>query len=353
MARIKRVRPALLSPEHRLRMLAAAGRFFGDRFPLWRALIGVVVTAKLLTGCAPDIRSANTALLSHLWSVELPVQFAMTGASTFGNEILVWSARDHAVLAVVNGRIVREIDALALGGRVLPVAAQRTDAGIEIIDRRGTLVVHADTGRPTFARLPIPGGARITAAAYSARGWLLATVEDSVVTIFVVQCSSPGEGAGPNCRDRRVDVWTVLNGGAPTSANIHLSAVGERILVTRVNPPFTALVVHRDGRQVALPAAPVPASNESRSAIGRPIWASLPMLLVKERFLQVLTDLRSDARMLIVRDSLGAVVRQTELQVPIGFVASDSNRGLVYGARAVEKNELIAYKVCGAGFWEC
>lgn len=73
-------------------------------------------------------------------------------------------------------------------------------------------------------------------------------------------------------------------------------------------------------------------------------WVALPTLALKSGFLQMLSDIRSDRRLLLLYDSEGRITATRELSLPLGLTASNPAKHLLFGVRTMAGDEFIAYR---------
>lgn len=124
----------------------------------------------------------------------------------------------------------------------------------------------------------------------------------------------------------------------------HLASSDSLLVLTVVRPPHTTRVYDTVGTQL-LSFAPAFGPATAITA-GQPAadWASLSTLPLDCGYLQVLADLRSDRRRLLVYDAAGRLLRETEMDVPIGFVSSSPSGRRLVATRHLGTSEIVQYR---------
>ena len=110
--------------------------------------------------------------------------------------------------------------------------------------------------------------------------------------------------------------------------------------------PFTVWVFDDSGRpvQFQLDVPDLPAKHVSERWPFDPLWRSVSIVALDHGFLRTFSDLRSDARMLVLYDGTGKVVRQLPLGVPFGIIESTPGERLLIAARTGERMEVVTYR---------
>jgi hypothetical protein len=297
------------------------------------AMRGVTCTfAIAVSGCGAERAEPPPLELREEYSRQLPDSFQFVGA-TFSSDgsLVLWSSNRNYLLLVDEGRIQ------ALGAAFLgkPVAAVFSAEGseIEVVDAvRSTIVVLSRQGmrlreRRFYTSLRVSTATRIRDL------WLLG-------------------GRGLNGRFALDEAGAYTSSASPGRSGsafalhddlpVHLSQAGGEVLLTNVNRPFAVQRFDSLGApRASLSPKGIDTSRTIRELTSNGRWVSLPALAASDGYLQTLSDLTSDRRILILYDSSGAARRYTVLDIPVGFVASHARRNLLAGARRTHGLELV------------
>lgn len=242
------------------------------------------------------------------------------------DELLAWAPNQGAVLHVVHGTVT----AVGAGHLRLPVGAAFVDGGIEVVDaqRRGIVAFAADGAERGFRAIDADGAVRN--AVRTRAGWMvgLSSARDGYRVLNL---------AGDSAREvARIPADTSV--GAELREG-QLASDGDAVLVTDTHAPFTTRRVPDDGTTAATLEPGLPADSVEGAK-----WVPLPMLALGDGYVQVLADVTSDRRVLVLFDAAGRVLRQTRLAVPLAFVTTVPGLHLLVGSRAVGARELIGYR---------
>lgn len=119
-----------------------------------------------------------------------------------------------------------------------------------------------------------------------------------------------------------------------------LSCLGSDITVTEVLPPFETRALSPES---ALPAVRPDLDSTGFGTVGAPAWVSSPLFTLRRQFLQVLSELRSDRRLLILYDETGRELRRRALDAPFGILATNDSLQVLLGTRRLKQTEVIIY----------
>lgn len=119
-------------------------------------------------------------------------------------------------------------------------------------------------------------------------------------------------------------------------------ADGAGLLLTEAAYPFRTIRVSPSGKaQVLLdPANQLPSTMQAVLVRG---WIALHLLRTPTWSLVGLADIASDRRLFVVLDPTGVVVRRTELDIAMGFLAVDGVRQTMVAVRDTGIVELVLY----------
>jgi hypothetical protein len=108
--------------------------------------------------------------------------------------------------------------------------------------------------------------------------------------------------------------------------------------------PFTAVILDssgsfvRSGDKAAISAILAGVESELRA-----YWLTTSVVETDAGWLQVISDLRSDARIMITFDTAGNVMRHRVVHAPFGFIASRPLQRRLLAARTIRETELVVY----------
>jgi hypothetical protein len=265
--------------------------------------------------------------LTEAFAISLPDTLQIGSiAVRDSQELLAWAPTQSVVLHIVRG----ERSAFGAGRLQLPVGAAFVDGGCEVVDaqRRGIVSFDADGAEREFRPIAVTGAlvnAVRTPAAWfvgvnsSSEGYTLLRVLGDSISVLARLPADPSAGA-------------VLR-------EAQLAPDGDGVLLTDVHAPFTTQRISAGGSVLGTLEPGLPAAASARAK-----WVPLPALSLGDGFVQVLADLTSDLRDLVVFDAEGRVLRRTRIEVPLAFVASVPAQHLLVGSRAIDGRELVGYR---------
>ncbi|WP_419936739.1 hypothetical protein [Candidatus Palauibacter sp.] len=128
------------------------------------------------------------------------------------------------------------------------------------------------------------------------------------------------------------------------SMAVVLSGTSRGIIVTSRFFPFswsaTRTKTREAGRMIV--AGQLPASNELHYA--NDPWVGTGVFALDSGFVQVLADLRSDRRHLVIYASSGAFKRRRVLDVPFGILDTEPHRHELLALRRTDRLEILTYQ---------
>jgi hypothetical protein len=250
-------------------------------------------------------------------------------------KLLLWSA-DGGPVFVVHGDSV-----IAIGQGFLkePIAAEFTagDSTIETVDRgRGTVVRLAASGQVVSEQaLDVP--LDLQSASRGTCGWFLGGF-DASGDYLVYLIGRDGES-------KRLHTVTRPEGKASGYPGAHLSVVDDDLLVTSMDEPFRVLRLTCDG-EIHQEFEPVDWEllGGSGLAAGSRRWVSLRTVPLDSGYVQTISDLASDKRVLVLYDWRGGVLRYHSMDVPLGIVQSIPSEQLLVAVRRLNVLEVVGYR---------
>lgn len=160
-----------------------------------------------------------------------------------------------------------------------------------------------------------------------------------------------GSAGGLLLNGTRVEGSTGLGPLLGPADHLWVRRTGKHWVVTRLFPPFWAAIVDPVHNRVLTLLEPLPL--EYSVTDGRPPrWVAMPVVpLGSDGFLQVVSDVQSNTRILFRFSSDGEIVRRTELTSPLAFVASEESRRRLWAVRSLDRLELVEYTWRGGAGW--
>ncbi len=126
-----------------------------------------------------------------------------------------------------------------------------------------------------------------------------------------------------------------------TANHLWVRPTGKHWVVTRLFPPFWAATVDPEHSRVLTVLETLP--PEFFVPDGRPPrWVAMPVVpLGSDGFLQVVSDVQSNNRILFRFSADGGIVGRTELTSPLAFVASEEREHRLWAVRSLDRVELV------------
>ncbi|WP_428104006.1 hypothetical protein [Candidatus Palauibacter sp.] len=124
------------------------------------------------------------------------------------------------------------------------------------------------------------------------------------------------------------------------SVALVLSGTSRVIILSSRLLPFSWIATDDAGRVTVVGA--IPTSNELFYTYDT--WVGTGVFALDSGFVQVLADLESDRRHLIIYDSLGAFRRRTILDVPFGILHTLPHRQELLALRRTDRLEILTYR---------
>lgn len=290
----------------------------------------------VLSACAGsgDASDAAPALeLEEAFAYTLPDSLRPTGIAVRDSaEVLVWSL-DRVVVVNPTDSAAR---ATVRRVRAAPLAA--------VINDGATLGVMDATGEWRYdlrrADAPVKAGSpgeplQILNAVRTPRGWVVGGTDGQGRFHLVSRRPS-----GPSDVLWTISPDTLREGRLP---GYLLSPSTAGVLISEAESPYRTWRVDWDG-SVHVPFAPrrsaLPPGRQGRDAR----WISLPVVDLRTGYLQTLSDLGSDRRVLVTYDDRGRQVRVSVLGVPLGIAGMSEDGRFLVGARDVGRPEVVLYR---------
>lgn len=310
-------------------------------WPLRPTLLSLA--ALIMTGSSAPLQSqtARQLTLTLLRALTVPEGYTVSGGACAANGTgLLWSSYTHDLLVLKRDGLHRVPTSVGLvgGGAILP---GDTMAAIIDVQARAVLKLDLRTGLVDGAPRPLleADSLAIDAALWTPAGWAVAG-RSLVADRYELRLPRMSSGALSRHTIQSEDSAP----GYPRVA-LRLSAgPAGGIIATQLVPPFTSMVYDSTGRLAATLTPPATTVHED-SAPGAlaPLWVGLPVQSVGAGFLQVLSDLRSDSRRLILFDRDGRYLRDAHLTAPFGVLCVMPHSARLLASRYTGTQEVAEY----------
>ena len=180
------------------------------------------------------------------------------------------------------------------------------------------------------------------------RGWVLA-VSDSIGDLQILSLSQARLPRLLLAIGR--DSLAHLLPDSTSPLRVHLGEVCPGVLAATLWwAPFTTILVNLDGgvrRTLDDALADLPSRSVQGGNAGAglaPLLASMPVVGLPTGFARTVTDLRSNARWIVLYDGQGIRQRVSSLASPLALVAARPDEGLVLASLQLSAHELILYR---------
>jgi hypothetical protein len=205
--------------------------------------------------------------------------------------------------------------------------------------------IHVFSSTGTFLRAErLHTASTVASAVHIPRGWAISGVAVDGAPVIEVLGTDWRHSLSTAAR---VDVEA--DAQAIASMSLRVSGRG-RVLASDNNYPFRLAALEPSGSfswLAAIPAGVLDSLDATEQ--GWQAWLALPALpLVGDLLVQMLVDLGSPKRLLLLRDKTGQVVRATRFNVPIGLVAGSADGRTVLAYGRYPDPQLLCYSVSAA-----
>jgi hypothetical protein len=269
---------------------------------------------------------------------QLPFSFKVRGvsASASGERFVAWAVQKPEIAVFgTDGESVAVVRlptrGVVLGVRFLDRSESRFEA--LVADSSTLELISVDSARHAARSRESRVTFVASGAVWTAGSWIASGGN----TIHIVE-----QAGERSLRARRMEPTGAFSGDAL------LSVTDGVVLRTLAQPPFTIESVGPDTsviRMQPLPSAVASLVAETDGAAVEPYMISLPGLRLSNGYLQVLSDLRSDMRVIVTYDTDGRVVRSRRIDAPIGFVLSTPHVNRLVAVRAIGAPEIVLYRI--------
>jgi hypothetical protein len=222
-------------------------------------------------------------------------------------------------------------------GSVRPMAVGLGENGLsmEVFDRDSRLI-SLDEGGVQIRDVERPVSDSIEAAIRWGGRWVVASREETGV-VALASVRLPDQPA-----DKHPFAAKVFSG----SRRVLLSAPNENeLLLTETDVPYATLVYNSSGEveKEFRPLEPIQMLGYGPENVP-PLWYAMSPLRLDEGYVQTVSDLRTSRRALVLYDEEGSVIRVSEVNAPIGFVAALPSEKVVFALRMLGQQELVRYR---------
>ncbi len=263
-------------------------------------------------------------MLVEVWAVRVPEDIDPVGvAGSADGRIALWTAED--VFVVANGTLTPFAN-----GVQQPLAVAPREEGWEVVDiGQGAIVRFSpESAEPQVTPLVLPS--RPYSAARMSCGWVFQLWDAHTESGSLVLVSESG-----NVNWSLEVSWAKRH---PRSSGqlLQLVGAGDQVTATALGFPFETVVVDCAGDVHTFePGPPLPTSDG---------WIALGTVPIPGGFVTTYSDITSDRRVIRRRDSQGRFIRDTTLDVPLGFAAPLGTTS-VLAVRRTDRVEIVVYRL--------
>jgi hypothetical protein len=277
---------------------------------------------------SPALTPAHAQLeLAEQEAISVPASDQIIGAAILGNRDIAYWTPTTVRLRDRNGNWA----SVCLGALDTPRAAAPGDeaGSLEILDRSGLLKWSSRRG---CHRSHWVGKGRSVSNGAKVERWVWVE-RDSTASRY-------------NVIGARSDSLGFPGSQAPVREDITLIATHDGLVRMQSGPPHEWEMVrpHRlvSGRP---PKESFDADFVRLDGTTQPTrrWIATGFVGVGSAFLQVIADVNSDTRKMLLYDSTGAFVRETQISYPFGVLGSDAGRARLLAIRRPDSLELVLY----------
>jgi len=305
-----------------------------------RALISVCCTVAVLA-CAPA--DAKRRELSEKAAFTLPEYFDVSGGAIAPTgALLLWSRRRTELLIIDEQGSQRVVD---VGSNEAPLAAAFVDNGVhlEVLFVPSGRVVRTDFSGHIIAERLLGqwlDSMVVNSAARTNVGWVTAG-QDMAGNLVVAREAGV---RGPQILKYLAfaDYASTL---PDTFARLAADLVAwqDKAIASLWWPPFESYIVG-EAKGSTMRLRPRPSARSSDTDSSNSLLIARMALPIEHGFLQVLVDLKSDWRELVLFDDKGAELRRASINVAMGYVASAPERRELLAVRRGNQVEAVVYQ---------
>jgi hypothetical protein len=274
---------------------------------------------------ATPIGQHQSFALEELEAIQLPeAAVIIQGTLSDNGTAVIWGPRDAWLLQDGTARPLCD-DPLPL---VLGAAVNASGNWTVITGTSGPTLVSASSDG--CARRPVQWSAdRISAAVHVGGEWLAITSGGRMLSI------SGSGGTTPRGQLKGLSL-SVLRSTSDTLP-VWLAPAGDKMILGVRTPPFTW--VYRDRLQEVFAVNPL----QLDIATAEREMISTGVLSVEGGFLQVLGDMTSTKRHLVLFNEAGSPVRTSEIPIPFGILATNVHSSTLLALRRTDRLEVVLY----------
>lgn len=281
---------------------------------------------------AERLQSPGGAVLSltSVFTYEVPDSLELAGlAVATRGDVAAWASNSSDVLIFSARGVTRVRDSLFK--RPIAAAFDEARGVLEVVDADRRAVFDVTTDGQVSGHALITAPVNIAVAARTEDGWFV--------------------GGRPRTSEGRFEVFPAVGAGSPvyvsslrrasTRLPPYLSAAGHKLFIGFTDEPReVVLILPRTREAATFQMVRAPTQISGRKAL----WRALPVFALDTVYVQTLADLTSNARLLVLYDRLGRIVRVRSVDAPMGLVATDAQTRLVVGARRIDHVEVVGYR---------
>lgn len=294
-----------------------------------------LAVASAISAQAQTAQAPAGIQLVEIASYTVPAGLEVTGAALSEKGSVVFWSRDSKSVMVTDGRITR---GLCIGQNLDPLAAAFAAGSslVEIVDSRSSRLVRA-----------VPGGDCRKGSGLGNPGWIIAAAYSRETGEWVGLTNRAGQSSLVILRAgrlRHVPVPTIPVASIPMT---HLRASRGGVLLSSLSWPFRWEALSWTG---ALLRSGRPFVTNTFVRLGRDSALhsqlhGMATLAIRQGFVQVLADPRTDLRVLVRYSPEGRPAARTTLGVSLGLLDFEPSTERLLAIRRTDRAELVTYSL--------
>lgn len=211
-----------------------------------------------------------------------------------------------------------------------PFAVAAREYGWDVVDITRKAIFHYSTGNPEPQLTALVLESRPYSAARMSCGWVFQLWDAQTERGSLVLVNELGNVGWS------LDVSWAARHSRSSGLLLQLVGAGDQVTATAFGFPFDVAVVDCSGDVHTFgPGPPLPAGDG---------WVGLGTVPIPDGFVTTHSDTRSDRRLVRRRDAQGRFLRDTSLDVPLGFAAPLGSTSIL-ALRRTDRVEIVVYTI--------
>jgi hypothetical protein len=275
--------------------------------------------------------------LQELHAHELPVTANVVGAAIANDGRIVYWGNGTVSLIARDKRIALPL-CPAESRDIITAAFVEHDSVVEFfVHGDKTVVYRVEPHNKCTRSVTVTAiDDEVVSAARTTDGW--------IVGVVTARLSSATFSVAHDGSLRRLTPWEEAGQDPWDLRFSHLARETKGFIIASFRWPFTWVLLDSLGAVSKLSgplAGGSPEISEGPSDLRE--WIGLPVVALDRGFAQTLSDPRSDHRLLVLYDQAGRAIRHSQIEVPLGLLASSPEGRLLVALRRTDRLELVTY----------